>query len=297
MEAKTVRMRGGPSLTGLFGHPVEHSLSPLFMNYIFRTLEMNALYVAFDIMPEHIKDAIRALKALNFTGANITIPHKRPAFEYADEITQDARIIGAVNCLVHREGALLGNNTDHQGFIAPLEHRKVTLKKSSVLLIGCGGAARSVLYALVRKGVREVRLLNRTEKNARDFITWSKKNLGFSDVSLIGGKDALTQSQLNEADLIVNTTPVGMFPHGEENPLHGDLLFSPNHTVYDLIYNPWKTALLRKAERDGATALNGFEMLILQGLHSLALWYPERRDDFFSLRERVIRYVKGRIWS
>jgi len=293
MEKKAANKREEQALTGLFGHPVEHSLSPLFMNYIFRTLRIKALYAAFDITPEYIKDALTSLKILNFVGVNVTIPFKRAAFEYADVLTQDSRTIGAVNCLVNRAGMLKGYNTDHLGFIAPLEHRNVPLKGSTVLLIGCGGTARSALYALVRKGVENVRLLNRTKKNARHFITWSSEKLGFSAISLIGWGEALTQPRLDEADLIVNTTPVGMFPHMEANPLHGDLTLSHRHTVYDLIYNPWKTALLRKAEREGAIAINGFEMLILQGLHSLALWFPEQREDFFGLRERVIRYVKG----
>ena len=251
MEKKVVNRRDAQGLTGLFGHPVEHSLSPLFMNYIFRTLRMKAVYLAFDIIPDHIADAVKSLKILNFVGVNVTIPHKRAAFEHADTLTQDSRSIGAINCLVKREGVLQGHNTDHLGFIAPLEHRNVLLKGTTVLLIGCGGAARSALYALTRKGVKNVRLVNRTEKNAQSFITWSKEELGFNAISLIGGGKALTQPLLDEADLIVNTTPVGMFPRTEADPLSEDLTFSRRHTVYDLIYNPWKTTLLRKAEREG----------------------------------------------
>jgi shikimate dehydrogenase len=279
-------------MTGLFGHPVEHSLSPVFMNRIFKALRMSACYLAFDIDPGNFAGAFAALKIFNFTGVNITIPYKQLALQYAEHLSEDARCIGAVNCVVHREGTLHGHNTDHLGFILPLERHTDTLEGSAVLLLGCGGAARSVLFALAKKGVEKVHLVNRTEKNAMAFIRWSKERIGFSGISFTGDARAITRQVLEEVDVVIHTTPVGMFPDTGLIPIPENLRFAPGQIVYDLIYNPWKTRLLKKAEEEGATGINGFAMLILQGLHSLALWFPEKSDALFRLRRMITRYAK-----
>jgi shikimate dehydrogenase len=282
-------------LTGLFGHPVEHSLSPVFMNRLFSILRMSARYFAFDIEPENITTAFAALKILDFVGVNVTIPYKQAALQHTDHLSEDARSIGAVNCVVHREGTLLGHNTDHLGFITPLETHRENLEGSAVLLIGCGGAARSVLFALMKKGVKKVHLVNRTEENAMAFIRWSEERIGFRAISYTGDARAITPQLLDEVDVVVHTTPVGMFPEIGSIPIPENLRLAPGQIVYDLIYNPWKTRLLQKAQKEGATAINGFEMLILQGLHSLALWFPEKKSALFHLRRRICRYTKKRL--
>jgi shikimate dehydrogenase len=279
-------------LTGLLGHPIEHSLSPVFMNYIFRRLRLNAVYKAFDVKPQQISQALRSLKILNFQGLNITIPFKQAAYEFVDALSKEAKLIGAVNCIVNKKGKLIGHNTDHLGFIKSLEDRNLRMRGASVVLLGCGGAARSALYALLQKGIKEVSLINRTQKNAEDFIEWAKETLGFKKMNYIGDRNALSQGIVNDADLLINTTPVGMFPDTNCSPLTEGLQFSSRHTVYDLIYNPWKTTLLKKAERQGALTINGFEMLIFQGLFSLIHWFPDIKDKLFTIKDQVIDYTK-----
>jgi len=279
-------------LTGLFGHPVTHSLSPVFMNYIFRKLRLNSMYIAFDIPPAQISQALNSLKILSFQGINITIPFKQIAYESVDTVSEDAKLIGAVNCIVNESGKLAGQNTDHLGFIKSLDDRKISMSGKSLILIGCGGSARSALYALVKKGIKDVSLINRTERNATHFIQWAGEKLGFRQITYTGDRTALSQSLLNGSDLLINTTPVGMFPDINKNPLPEGLKLSSRHVVYDLIYNPWKTGLLKKAEHEGALIINGFEMLILQGLYSLAHWFPDMAHKIFSIKDKVIRYTR-----
>lgn len=279
-------------LTGLFGHPVAHSLSPVFMNYIFRKLRLNSVYIAFDIPPAQISQALHSLKILNFQGINITIPFKQIAYESVDTLSEDAKLIGAVNCIVNENGKLAGQNTDHLGFIKSLDDRKISMSGKSLILIGCGGSARSALYALVKKGIKDVSLVNRTERNAMNFIQWAGETLGFRQITYTGDRTALSQSLLNGSDFLINTTPVGMFPDINKNPLPEELTLSSRHVVYDLIYNPSKTGLLKKAEHEGALIINGFEMLIFQGLYSLAHWFPDMTPKIFSIKDRVIRYTR-----
>ena len=279
-------------LTGLFGHPVEHTLSPLFMNFIFNRLNLNSRYIAFDIKQENIKDALHSLRILGFKGVNVTIPYKQSVFKSIESLSDDAMLIGAVNCIVNKNGLLYGHNTDHLGFIKPLEDRDLKIRDDSAIIIGCGGAARSVLYALMKKGINRVYLINRTEKNADNFILWSKETLQFKEIAYIGAKNALSQGIVNDTALIINTTPVGMFPDIKNNPLPEGITFKSGHTVYDLIYNPEKTAILKKAEKHGAQAINGFEMLILQGLYSCGLWFPDKKEQIFSIQRKVVSYTK-----
>jgi len=279
-------------LTGLFGHPVEHTLSPLFMNFIFNRLNLNSRYIAFDIKQENIKDALHSLRILGFKGVNVTIPYKQSVFKSIESLSDDAMLIGAVNCIVNKNGLLYGHNTDHLGFIKPLGDRDLKIRDESAIIIGCGGAARSVLYALMKKGIYRIYLINRTKKNADNFILWSKETLQFKEITYIGDKNALSQGIVNDTALIINTTPVGMFPDIKNNPLPEGITFKSGHIVYDLIYNPDKTAILKKAEKEGAQAINGFEMLILQGLYSCGLWFPDKKEQIFSIQRKVMSYTK-----
>lgn len=283
----------GTGVIGLFGHPVEHSLSPFFINFVLKSLDLNFLYLAFDIEMEHLKEAVNSLKVLKFRGVNVTIPYKRPVMNHLSSIQDDAKVIGAVNCILNLDGFIHGYNTDYHGFIEPLKKRNIEIRDTSACIIGCGGAARSVLYALVKENVKRIYIVNRTEKNAADFIAWSKDSLKFDKISYTGNGQTLSREVPDDTALIVNTTPIGMFPNINESPLHEDLSFNHTQTVYDLIYNPPMTGLLKKAEADGAVAINGFEMLIIQGLYSLAIWFPDKNEDIFSMQERIIAHAAG----
>jgi shikimate dehydrogenase len=296
-------MNSETKLIGLLGHPVGHSLSPLFMNDALKTLGVNCVYLAFDVEGSALGEAVESLRLLGWRGANVTIPHKQEVTGFLDHVDEDARAIGAVNCIVNRDGSLHGCNTDHLGFRAALDKRGFRLGSITAALIGCGGAARGVLFALVRGGVRRVYLINRTESRALELAAWADGRLGFGGVEYIGdgrgaareggsgtraSRNAAFGKALAESSLVVNATPVGMLPAGV-SPLGAEVDFRPGALVCDLIYNPRKTALLERAATRGASTMNGLPMLIQQGLLSLALWFPGREGDVFSLEGKLLR--------
>jgi shikimate dehydrogenase len=280
---------------GLFGNPVEHSFSPLFMNHALRRLGLNHHYLAFTIGPGGLGAAVQAIRTLGFRGVNVTIPFKRAVFEHLESIDVTAARIGAVNCIVNDEGLLGGFNTDYLGFLKPLRDRGYSLKEKSVLLIGSGGAARAVIAGCVEEGVAEITVVNRTRENGLDLTRWCTRTLNYPSISFHGDAPSLAMETFSTFDLIVNTTPVGMYPRRGDSPLPEHLRFGNHQRVYDLIYNPWHTMLLKKAESDGASVLNGFEMLIIQGLYSLTLWFPERADEVMDLQEEILSYTGERV--
>jgi shikimate dehydrogenase len=279
-------------LTGLFGHPTGHSLSPVFMNFLFEHTGIDARYFAFDVRPAHIIEAVHSLKVLGFAGANVTIPHKRTVFDALDRVSEDAAAIGAVNCIVHTDGVLEGHNTDHLGFMWPLREAAFLRKNDSVLIIGCGGAARAVLYALVQSGVGDVYVANRTASHAHRLIEWAEKTLGIHTISYAGEPASLDETLLRESHLVVNTTPVGMFPDTGACPLSANVRFREDQTVYDLIYTPARTRLLHMAREAGARTLNGLEMLVVQGLLSAALWFPQSRNKIMVQRSFLLDHLR-----
>jgi shikimate dehydrogenase len=279
-------------LAALFGHPVEHSLSPLFMNYAMQMLQLNCRYLAFDVEPGSLKDALSSMRTLGCYGINITIPHKNAVIKYLDTLDTDAQKIGAVNCIYRKGKLLVGTNTDHRGFIQPLKERGYGLSKIEALLIGCGGAARGVVYALWKEGVKKILLVNRTQKNAQKFIYWCKKSLQDLDIDYIGSFRKIKKEAISECGLIINTTPVGMYPATDDCPLPEEFSLHKGQAVYDLVYNPESTRLLQRARDDGADVIKGLQMLILQGIYSLSLWFPQKKDEIVSLSDAVLEYTK-----
>jgi shikimate dehydrogenase len=216
-------------------------------------------------------------------------------FNHLQHIDTAAARIGAVNCVVNNNGRLEGHNTDYRGFLKPLEDRGFSPAEKAVLVLGSGGAARAVIAGCVEAGAAEIAVVNRTEARGVDLVGWCSSTFHFSSITYRGAASSLSSRTLRTFDLIVNTTPVGMYPHEEGSPLPDHLSFSTHQTVYDLIYNPWHTRLFERAQASGALALNGFEMLILQGLYSLALWFPERADEVMGLQDEVLSHTRERV--
>ena len=282
----------GTGPLGLFGNPVEHSFSPLFMNHALFLLDLNYRYLAFSIEENELQHAVQALRTLKFRGVNVTIPFKRSVISRLDHVHEKARIIGAVNCIRNDEGILTGYNTDQAGFIKPLLDRDIRIRDRRALIIGAGGASRAVVTGLVHQGISHLILLNRTERNAASLVDWCREELHCNRMDYVGRPSTLEQNVLTSCDLIVNTTPVGMHPATEQSPVPDGLSFSEQQTVYDLIYNPLETRLLKRAREGGAVRLNGFEMLILQGLYSLACWFPQHEKEIFSLQHKIMDYTR-----
>jgi shikimate dehydrogenase len=278
-------------LIGLFGNPVEHSFSPLFMNYVLDALNLNYRYLAFSIDPDNLRIAVDSLRTLGLRGVNVTIPYKNSITGFLDDVDEGAKLIGAVNCIVNREGFLVGHNTDVHGFIKPLEDRGISPHGKRVLIIGSGGAARSVMYSLVCEKAAEINLANRTESRAASLIKWCNNTLRYREATFAGPGQKIPQKEMDTYEIIVNATPVGMHPDKAGCPVGKNIVFHSHQVVYDLIYNPPQTELLKRGEEVSARTLNGFEMLIIQGLYSLALWFPAQKRDIFSLQQDIIDHT------
>ena len=255
----------------VLGHPVGHSLSPAMQNAALREMGVDGVYVACDVTPEGLADAVRGLQALGAGGVNCTIPHKEALLALMDELSGDAELIGAVNTIVFREGRRIGYNTDAPGFLAALRAEGVEPEGAEVVVLGSGGSARAVVVALARCGAR-VTVANRTVARAEELAREMSDRLGTSGIEALPMEADALRPAVERATLIVNTTSLGMSPHTERMPPVPVEALHPGLFVYYLIYNPLETALLRTARARGARGAHGAGMLARQGALALELW-------------------------
>lgn len=260
-------------LLGLFGYPVEHSLSAAMHNQAFAHLGMDCLYLPFSVPPADLKAAVAGIRVLNLLGVNITIPHKEVVMDCLDEVTAEARGAGAVNTIVNRNGRLIGHNTDGTGFVRSMrEMTGITPEGKTVVLVGAGGAARGVGVALGKSGARRIFIANRTKERAlqvaRDIQEHSGVWAGVADLTPEGLKPVLAQAQI-----LIHASPVGMFPRQAEPPLVPEELLTQDLLVCDLVYRPSETALIKAARQRGCAVLPGWGMLVYQGAAAFELWF------------------------
>ncbi len=285
MDAKPRARRGGEAArwlpdagtqpVGLLGYPVAHSLSPLLHNTAFRAQGLNCVYLALPVAPADLAVAVAGMRTLGFLGANVTVPHKQAVLPLMDGLSPQAEAVGAVNTIVCRRAAgavtLFGDNTDVAGFLAPLHAFAGELRGAPVLLFGAGGAARAVAYALLST-VHPARLTvaARTPAKAERLA----RHLSPFDASGALRVVALAEAAaaVRAARLLVNATPLGMHPHPEGTPWPDAADFSAGQIVYDLVYEPEQTRLLREAAAQGAHTLGGLDMLVRQAAASYAQW-------------------------
>jgi shikimate dehydrogenase len=260
-----------PRLTAVLGWPVGHSISPAMHNAAFRALGLNWLYLAFPVHPDDITAAVLGLRALGFAGVNVTIPHKVAVHALMDELSPDAIAMGAVNTVVFHDGRMSGHNTDAYGFLTALTASGYTPGGRPALILGAGGASRSVVYALGRAGA-PVAIWNRTEGRAAALIDSLAPHLPGASLSAIPSTPAALAAALDHTDLVVNATSVGMTGGPPGSPLPDGLRLRRGMTIYDLIYTPALTPLLRQARAAGARAVSGLGMLVHQGARAFTLW-------------------------
>ena len=267
-------INGQTKLVGLIGYPVEHSLSPAMHNSAFAALSLNWCYVPLPVLPERLGEAVAGLQALSFVGANVTVPHKEAVMSYLDEVAPEAQAIGAVNTIVVREG-LIGYNTDWQGFLTALSEGGFSPQGKRAVVLGAGGAARAVVYALAQAGA-QVTVLNRTPARAQALI--QDFSPLFPPLSLLSFPLTLRtlEEQTAEAHLLVNTTSIGAWPKVDKSIWPEELSFPVHLTVFDLVYNPRQTKLLRQARAAGAKVIGGLGMLVHQGAAAFELWAGEK---------------------
>ena len=267
---KTSReITGNSRVCGVIGDPIGHSISPAMHNAAFRALNLDYVYVPFRVSPENLPHALEGIRALNIRGVNVTIPHKVSIIPLLDEIDGFAREIGSVNVIVNDNGRLIGYNTDAPGFIHALQHYGVELAGERVTVMGAGGAARAICFALAERGT-SVTILNRTPDNAARFAEEISARTG-QPIQVM----RLTQENLAEAmdscNILVNATSVGMYPDVEAMLVDHTMIKS-HQTVVDIVYNPPRTRLLAEAEKAGARIVGGMEMLVWQGALAFEIW-------------------------
>lgn len=277
-------MDGATQLVGVIGWPIEHSLSPAMHNAVLEELGLNWCYVPLLVRPTAVAEAIRGVTALGFRGINVTVPHKQAVMGELDEIAPGAAAVGAVNTVVIDGDAggthLAGHNTDVPGFITSLRARGYKpAPDDRAVVVGAGGAARAVVYALLTAGIGEVVILNRTlERAQRLIVDLTVIGTGTGRLKALPLQPAALVAVSQEAQLLVNATTVGMWPSVADSIWPADVPLPGGLVVYDLVYNPLETRLLRQARCSGAQPLDGLDMLARQGALALALWLEEALD-------------------
>ena len=260
---------GKTNCVGILGYPVGHSLSPVMHNAAFKKNQMDYVYIPLPTAPNDLKTAVSALKAWNFRGANVTIPHKVAVMEYLDEIAEDARMIGAVNTITIRDGRAIGSNTDGIGFIASLRKASAAPEGGRAVLLGAGGAARAVVWGLLQNGIENITILVR---NVEKGLSFAKRFASHGDIKVYMFGDTEAKKALRTCTLLVNTTPLGMATNLDAMPEVSWTDVAEDAVVYDLIYTPLMTRFLKEAQEHGHRTINGKDMLIEQGAESFFRW-------------------------
>lgn len=280
------------SFIGLIGDPVSHSLSPIMQNAAFQYLGLDLIYISIPCKDEDLGLILNSLKKINCKGLNITIPHKEKVFDHCSEISPIANKLKAINTLkLNSEKEWSATNTDVEGFIYPLKKLDLTNKKS--LVLGSGGAARSVIQGLINLNLSTISVISRNKRSLDQLV----KNFE-NQIQLKGllNSNNQTQNLIQEADLIVNTTPVGMkTTQHEKNVLPYGAAFwrslSSQTIVYDLIYNPTPTPLLKLSAKKGCTTIDGLQMLIAQGMKSISFWTDGLEVPFHVMNNALKNYL------
>ena len=277
-----MKIKGSTNIVGLIGHPVEHSFSPPMHNAAFDELGMDYAYVAFDVNPADLQTAIEGAKSLNIKGFNVTIPHKIEVMKFLNEIDEVAALIGAVNTIDFKN--LKGYNTDGIGAVRAIEE-VTSIKNKNVVVAGAGGASRAISFYLAKYGAESMAILNRNVEKAQGLAA------DVSQSGLIGEVKADSISEirnyLKDADILVDTTPIGMHPNISDEPIALAEDMDEDLVVFDAVYNPNETVLLKEAIKAGANPVYGIKMLLYQGAESFKIWTG--RDAPVDVMEKALK--------
>ncbi len=274
-------------ILAVIGHPIEHSMSPIMHNIAINDLKLDYVYLAFDIEPQNLSKAIDGFRALNIEGISVTIPHKEAIIEYLDEIDPIAKNIGAVNTIKNKNGYLKARNTDGAGGKQSLIENGCELSDKKVLFIGAGGAARALSYFLA-EDVAQIIFLNIRKERSKLLAKELNEKTGVKTFA-----DGISNKNLKKfcstSDVLINASPIGMYPKIEETPVPKEFLYE-NLFVFDIIYNPLKTKLLKNAEDIGCKTLGGLDMLVNQGFLAFE-WWTEKTPKKELMRNTVKKFL------
>jgi shikimate dehydrogenase len=257
-------------------------------NNAYKQLDMDYVYVAFKIEQEDISKLIESAKTLGIVGLNVTIPYKTDIIKYLDEVDEVARQINAVNTISFKNGIARGYNTDGIGAVKSIE-KYTPVKDKNILVLGAGGASKAITFTLINHNIKKLIIANRSKKNALDLIDNLRRQCDFDDIEYVDINDA--DSRLDEVDIIINTTPIGMYPNVDvEAPIKTDKI-TDKHIVMDIIYNPLETRLLKEAKSNGAMTIAGTNMLINQGITAFEI-FTGKTPSYESFEEALLGQLK-----
>jgi len=271
----------------VIGHPIEHSMSPIMHNAALKELSLDYIYLAFDVPPKDLEKALLGFKKSDMKGINVTIPHKETIVQYLDQIEPLAEKIGAVNTIKNINGVLIGKNTDALGAKKALIDAGCKIKGKKVLILGAGGAARAISFALSGE-IDEIFVCNRTESRAFKLAKELEDKMKIPATGKDLSKETL-KSLLNDADILINTTPIGMYPNVNRSPISKELL-TDRLFIYDIIYNPLQTQLLKDASEIGCKTLNGIDMFVNQGALAFE-WWTDKKPNKNTMKEKIIEFL------
>ena len=282
-------IKGTTKLLGVIGHPVEHSLSPVMHNAAIADLGVDYVYLPLPIKPEDLDKAIAGFEAIGLVGFNITIPHKQSILPLLNHVSPEAEMIGAVNTVWRNGDGWSGTNTDVKGFVSPLQDLQKDWSQVTPIILGNGGAARAVVVGCWQLGCSEIIVVGRNQDKLKRFKQ-SWQNTPLHNLVKINIWSDL-QDLVGQTQLLVNTTPVGMYPYIDSSPMEAKVMakLAPQAIAYDLIYTPNPTKFLQQAQNRGAIAISGLEMLVQQGAAALEIWLQQSvpvdvmRESIFGL--------------
>jgi shikimate dehydrogenase len=287
MDNKSYLITGTTKLYCIFGYPIKHSFSPIMHNANFQDLGLDYVYIAFDVHPDKLEQAVNAVRTLDIKGLNVTIPHKEKIIQYLDEIDPIANKMGAINTIKNDNGYLKATNTDAAGAKKSLIDAGCTIKGKKILFLGSGGAARSIAY-LLSEDAEEIILTDIVEEKALSVANEIKKNM---DANIEGKKanDRILAEEIKQTDILINATPIGMHPKEDVSPISKNLLHD-GLFVFDVIYNPLETKLMKEAAEIGCKTLSGLDMLVNQGVIAFE-WWTGKTPNSKLMKNKIIEFL------
>ncbi len=286
---KTVN--GKTKIYGLIGNPVEHTLSPFIHNSLAEALNINMVYVPFHVTSGNLKASIQGAKALGVQGLNVTVPYKVEVMSELDTIHKLAKQAGAVNTIVVTSEGMSGYNTDIEGLKQCLINNQISLRKGHIVLIGAGGAAKAAAILCASQEASRISIINRSyeesyllKEQVKKYYTLPIDILNYDEIS-----------KLEEIDIAIQCTPLGMYPKIDHSPIQEDTFYKKCHYAVDLIYNPAQTKFLHQAQVNGCYSVNGLEMLFYQAVKAFELWHHQRVDKIVS--DEILQELKHTIYQ
>ena len=271
----------------VIGHPIEHSMSPIMWNPALQELELDYVYLAFDVHPKNLEKAISGIRSLDIRGINVTLPHKETVIKFLDELDPIALKIGAINTIKNDEGTLKARNTDASGAKKALLDAGCNISGKNIVFLGAGGVARSLAYIMAEEA-NHIILTDLVVERAITVANEIKENMKADVEGKISNKNNIYEG-LKKADILINATPIGMYPKVEDTPLSKDLLHG-DLFVFDVVYNPLETRLMKEATEIGCRTLGGLDMLVNQGILAFE-WWTNQNPNRHLMKKKIIEFL------